>query len=98
KPEKPEKPGKSAGETPKADDDEPAAVEVWHARDVDVMPRQKVNARRDRERSFLAAWHVESGTFVRLGKSWTETVTPLTYQNLAYAVDWSSTALERSWG
>jgi hypothetical protein len=37
--------------------EDPAGVEVWHARDVDVMPRQKLSARTDRQRSMLAAWH-----------------------------------------
>ena len=27
------------------DDSEPATVDVWHARDVDVMPKQKINAK-----------------------------------------------------
>ena len=49
--------------------EELAGVEVWHARDVDVMPRQKISARTDRQRSMLAAWHVESNRFVPLGKS-----------------------------
>ena len=47
--------------------DEPAAVEVWHAKDVDVMPRQKINARTDRQRNTLAAWHVDANRFVPLG-------------------------------
>src|SRR6476620_2506378 len=44
-----------------ADDDEPAGVDVWHSRDIDVMPKQKLGARTDRQRNMLAAWHVESG-------------------------------------
>jgi dipeptidyl aminopeptidase/acylaminoacyl peptidase len=78
--------------------EEPAGVEVWHARDVDVMPRQKVSARTDRQRSLLAAWHIESNRFVPLGKSFLERVTPLSDQKLAYAVDWTSYAMDRSIG
>ncbi len=78
--------------------EEPAGVEVWHARDVDVMPRQKISARTDRQRSMLAAWHVESNRFVQLGKSFLERVTPLPDQKLAYAVDWASYAMDRSIG
>ena len=78
--------------------EEPAGVEVWHARDVDVMPRQKISARTDRQRSMLAAWHVESNRFVPLGKSFLERVTPLPDQKLAYAVDWSTYAMDRSIG
>jgi hypothetical protein len=35
-----------------------AGVEVWHSRDVDIIPRQKLTAERDRERSHLAVWHL----------------------------------------
>lgn len=80
------------------DSDEPPTVEVWHPRDVDVMPRQKVNARNDRQRSMLAAWHVDSNRFVQLGVSFTERVEPLPYQPLAYAADWSDYAMERTIG
>src|SRR5262249_7323950 len=37
------------------DEEEPAAVDVWHSRDIDVMPKQKINARNDRQRNLLAA-------------------------------------------
>jgi len=52
--------GDTPGEKPADKDaakepDEQAAVEVWHARDVDVMPRQKINARNDRQRNTLTA-------------------------------------------
>ncbi|HEY6506358.1 MAG TPA: hypothetical protein VIY56_00010, partial [Vicinamibacterales bacterium] len=77
---------------------EPAAVEVWHARDVDVMPRQKINARTDRQRNTLAAWHVDTNRFVPLGTDLFERVTPLRRQRLAYAANWSSYAMERTIG
>jgi dipeptidyl aminopeptidase/acylaminoacyl peptidase len=78
--------------------DEPAAVEVWHARDVDVMPRQKINARNDRQRTGLAAWHVDTNRFVPLGTDLYERVTPLRRQRLAYAVNWTGYAMERTIG
>jgi hypothetical protein len=56
---------------------EPAAVDVWHARDVDVMPKQKLSARNDRQRNLLSAWHVGTGQFVQLGKDLAEQVTPI---------------------
>jgi len=40
---------------------------VWHWRDVDVMPRQKLSAKAEHERSMLAAWHLEPGKLVQLG-------------------------------
>jgi hypothetical protein len=39
---------------------DPPTVDVWHPRDVDVMPKQKVGAPRDRQRSLLAAWPLEA--------------------------------------
>ena len=77
---------------------EPAAVEVWHAKDIDVMPRQKINARADRQRNFLSAWHVETGKFVQLSKDPTEQVTPIKHQKLAYAANWTSYAMDRTIG
>src|SRR5439155_11857602 len=81
-----------------ADDEEPAGVEVWHSRDVDVMPKQKLSARTDRQRNMLAAWHLETGRFVQLGQESTEQVTPLKRQKMAYATNWTSYAMERSIG
>ncbi|MGH9935873.1 MAG: alpha/beta hydrolase family protein, partial [Blastocatellia bacterium] len=73
----------TAKETAK-DDDEPAGVDVWHTRDVNVMPKQKIEARIDRQRNFLAAWHTEAGRFVQLGQDRDEQVTQLKHQKLGY--------------
>ncbi len=97
--DKGDKPGeKPADKDAAREPDEQAAVEVWHARDVDVMPRQKINARNDRQRNTLAAWHIDSGQFVQLGNELTERVVPLRYQRLAYAVNWTPYAMERTIG
>ncbi|MHC4990258.1 MAG: hypothetical protein ACYTGC_04690, partial [Planctomycetota bacterium] len=53
---------------------DPSNVEVWHARDIDIIPRQKRTADRDRRERHLCAWWPESGTFVRLGNELTERV------------------------
>lgn len=81
-----------------ADDDEPAGVDVWHARDVVVMPKQKFDARLDRQRNLLAAWHVDAGRLVQLGQVPDEQVVPLKRQKLAYATNWKSYAMERTIG
>jgi dipeptidyl aminopeptidase/acylaminoacyl peptidase len=86
---------------PKKDKDaenETSTVDVWHPRDVDVMPKQKVGATRDRQRSLLAAWALGAKSPVVLGHDYYEQVAPLKSKNLAYAVSWSSSALDRSWG
>ena len=79
-------------------DEEAAGVDVWHPRDIDVMPRQKINARNDRRRTLLSAWHIGNGRFVQLGKDELEQVTPMKRQELATAVNWSPYAMDRSFG
>ena len=86
---------------PKKDKDadaEAPTVDVWHPRDVDVMPKQKVGVTRDRQRNLLAAWALGKRSLVVLGKDYSEQVTPLKAANLAYAVSWTGSALDRSWG
>ncbi len=94
--EKEKKENKNAEE---AADEEPATVEIWHWKDVYVMPWQKVNANRDRQRNMVSVWHLESGRFVQLGQDLIyERVTPIPRTNLAYVAEWSKYAMERSIG
>jgi dipeptidyl aminopeptidase/acylaminoacyl peptidase len=81
-----------------ADADDPPTVDVWHPRDVDVMPKQKIGAGRDRQRSLLAAWPLDKAAVTVLGHDFYEQVVPLKPRNLAYAVSWAGSALDRSWG
>ncbi|MBI3404575.1 MAG: S9 family peptidase, partial [Acidobacteria bacterium] len=80
------------------EDEEPPAVDVWHSRDVEVMPRQKISARTDRQKNMLAAWHLEQGKFTQLGKDPEEQVTPLKHKKAAYAANWSAYAMDRTIG
>lgn len=90
---------KKTDKTGAADEDtETAAVDVWHARDVDVIPRQKISARTDRQRNMLAAWHVETGELVQLGRDTREQVTPIKRRPLAYVANWSPYAMDRTIG
>jgi dipeptidyl aminopeptidase/acylaminoacyl peptidase len=73
-------------------------VDVWHWRDVDVMPRQKISAKTERERNMLAAWQFESGRLVQLGKERTELVTPVKHQRFAYLANWTPYAMDRTIG
>lgn len=82
--------------SPPADD--MPSVEIWHAKDVDVMPRQKSSARAERQRSLLAAWHLDSGSLVQLGKDASESVIPIRRQALAYAPRWEAYAMDRTIG
>jgi len=93
---------KTEGEEKNVDmtlDEDPSTVEIWHWKDVYVMPWQKIHANQDRERNMLAALHIESGKFVRLGQDpINERVTPVQNTNLAYVAEWSKYAMERSIG
>jgi dipeptidyl aminopeptidase/acylaminoacyl peptidase len=78
--------------------DEPAAVDIWHWRDVDVRAKQKLSAAADARRTLLAAWHLGSGTLVQIGKSFTEQVTPIRRTPTALVTEWSKYAMDRSIG
>ena len=87
-----------AAKTKEKEDDDPPAVDVWNWHDTEVMPRQKLNAKNDRQKNMLAAWHVEKNTLVPLGKDLDERVTLLKHQATAVAANWSAYAMERSIG
>jgi fermentation-respiration switch protein FrsA (DUF1100 family) len=92
------KDGKDIDKNKDKDDDDPPSVAVWNWHDVEVMPKQKLSAKNDRQKNMLAAWHVEKGALVPLGKDLYERLTPLKHQSLAVAANWSAYAMERSIG
>jgi dipeptidyl aminopeptidase/acylaminoacyl peptidase len=79
-------------------EDEPADVDVWHWRDIDVMAKQKKGATQDGRRNMLAAWHVADGKFTPLARALTEQVTPIKHRNQAFLTDWKDFAMERTIG
>lgn len=90
---------KEKGKDGKAKDaDDPATVAIWNARDSEVMPKQKLSAKRDREKNILCAWHLQNGPFVPLGKDLEEEIVPFEHHQTAYAANWSAYAMERSIG
>jgi dienelactone hydrolase len=89
--------GNDAKESAK-EEDEPAGVDVWHSRDVIVMSKQKIDARLERQRNLLAAWHVDAQRLTQLGQERDEQVTPLKYQKLGYVTNWTAYAMERTIG
>ncbi len=98
KPQSEKKPAGGEAKEATKEDDEPAGVDVWNARDVVVMPKQKIDARIERQRNLLAAWHVDAGRFVQLGQERDEQVTPLKHQKFGYVTNWSAYAMERTIG
>lgn len=78
--------------------DELPDVQVWHPRDTIVMPRQKLDARRERERSMLAAFSVADGRLVRIAQAIGEEATPIKRSGRALVIDTNTFAFDRSIG
>lgn len=78
--------------------DELPDVQVWHPKDTTVMPRQKLDARRDRERSMLAAWSVADGRLIRIAQVIGEEARPIKRSARALVVDTNAFAMDRSIG
>lgn len=95
---KADEPEDGGGRGAAAPPDDTPSVEIWHAKDVDVMPRQKVSARAERQRNLLAAWHLDSGRLVQLGRDVHESIVPLRRLPMAYAPRWESYAMDRTIG
>jgi dipeptidyl aminopeptidase/acylaminoacyl peptidase len=65
--------GRSGNGDPECEDDEERpGVEIWHARDHDPVPQQRVRERQLREANHLSAWHLDQAAFVQLGDDLTE--------------------------
>ena len=80
---KPPGPDSSRQETPAVNDslaikkdshlfDEAPALQIWHSKDVRIIPEQKQLADNKREFSHLAVWHLNNHRFVQLGDELTE--------------------------
>lgn len=46
--------------------DKPAAVDVWHWKDAEIQPRQKITYMKDKEQSYLSVWNIAANTFYQL--------------------------------
>ncbi len=68
-------------------DEEKPGVEIWHAKDVDIIPEQKVRAQRDRERNFLTAWDPRAKRLVEIGNDLTEDASVARQASIALALD-----------
>ena len=49
------------------EDEDPPGVEIWHSRDVDPVPQQRVRDRLLRQRNHIGRWRLEEGSFLLLG-------------------------------
>jgi dipeptidyl aminopeptidase/acylaminoacyl peptidase len=80
------------------DPDELPDVQVWHPRDPIVMPRQKLDVRRERERSMLAAWRIDDSRLIRIASMLGEEATPVPRSGRALVIDTQAFAMDRSIG
>jgi len=96
--DKVETPKKEGAKPDDVASEEQATVDIWHSRDIDVMPKQKVGAAADRRRNLLAAWHLADGTLVQLAKDLTEQAMPIKHSTLAYVASWAPYAMDRTIG
>ena len=68
-------------------DDKPSDVQVWHAKDVRIMPMQKVQEQQDLQRTLLTAWHLADGHVVQIGTNLLETARVLRGDRYATETD-----------
>jgi dipeptidyl aminopeptidase/acylaminoacyl peptidase len=79
--------------------DQPSTIEIWHAKDIIVMPKQKIDTPSDRRRSLLVVWNLDSGKLVPLAKDLAnEQVTPIRRTALGFVAEWSKYAMNRTIG
>ena len=84
---------RTEGEAPKPAPGEPAAkpkpatVDVWHSRDERIIPMQRVQLDRDRQRAYLVAWPLGSPAITRLGTDLDERVELVAGERFAVETD-----------
>ena len=62
-----EEDGEGAGAAAEEDEEDPPGVEIWHSRDVDPVPQQRVRERQLRQVNHIGAWQLGRGDFLQLG-------------------------------
>jgi dipeptidyl aminopeptidase/acylaminoacyl peptidase len=55
-------------------EDKLAAVDIWHWKDPEIQPRQKVTYMQDKELNYAAVWNISSNSFYQLSKEETPSV------------------------
>jgi len=68
-------------------EDKPSDVQVWHAKDVRIMPMQKAQEQQDIQRTLLTAWHLGDGHVVQIGTDLLETARVLRGDRYATETD-----------
>ena len=65
-------------------DEKLPAVDIWHWKDPEVQPRQKITYAQDKEASYLSVWNIHTGHFYQLAKE--NTPDALLTGNQQYAI------------
>lgn len=73
-----------AAKTASKPDEKPAAVDVWHWKDPEVQPRQKITYGADKESSLLSVWNTDNNSFYQLATA--ESPGALLTGNQQYAI------------
>ncbi len=83
---------------PKPANDEKPGVEVWHSKDVDIIPEQKVRAEREKRLNQLGAWHLATDRFTTLDDGTFENVQLFEDESRVFATDQTPYDVERMFG
>jgi dipeptidyl aminopeptidase/acylaminoacyl peptidase len=78
--------------------DEKAVYDLWHWRDTKIQPQQKVDAQRDRNRTWAALYHPAANQFVRLGNDSLTQVQISDDARAVLALNPVQYAIEQTWG
>ncbi len=64
-----------ADDADEEEEEDSPGVEIWHSKDVDPVPQQRVREQQLRRENHLVAWHLDDERFVQLGDELTERTT-----------------------
>ncbi len=79
-------------------DEEKPGVEIWNAKDVDILPTQKMRAQRDREMNYLSGWRLRDNRFVEIANDLVEDAQTARVGMVALASDATPYQRERMFG
>ncbi len=77
----------AVADAPKKSEEKISDVEIWHTKDVHVIPEQRASEQRDLRATSLAAWHLAGNAVVRIGSDPAETATVLEGDRVATEID-----------
>lgn len=80
-------------------DDEKPKLDIWHWQDLKIQPQQKVEAEREKKRTYLAVYHIDLERFIQLADPQIQDVSILQKGNAAIALGYNELPYlrESSW-